>query len=68
MSWGRGGEIYGVQNSLQFKRDCVYCLSAVVRFNPAQGKVTEYSRTDALEKSYSFYMNCGFKLPDLPSF
>ena len=68
MSWGRG-EIYGVQKSLQFKRDCVYCPSAVVGFSPAQGKLMESSRIDAHSKSYSFDMNCGFKLlSDLLSF
>lgn len=44
MSWG---EIYGVQNSLRFKRDCAYRFSAA-RFSPAQGKVMEYSRINAL--------------------
>ena len=47
MFWGRG-EICGVQNRLQFKRDCVYYLFAVVRFSPVQCKVMEYSTIDAL--------------------
>lgn len=52
MSWGRG-EICADTKCLQFKRGCVYCLSVVVRFSPTQGKVMEYSRIDALSKSYN---------------
>lgn len=57
MSWGRG-EIYRVQNRLQFKRDCVYYLFAVVRFSPVQCKVIEYNRCTL--KSY--HSDIGFKL------